>query len=215
MDYAELIRIGSQNNYSDARDLIEEMPRLVELAQGHVVDRIDHDAFETELPAVTLGVTGQIDKATEFAGTDILELRGVHVDPGRGFIPIIPRDYDMLVALYSDGRTGTPRHYADRNATIDVYPRPFREMSLKVTANVKPAVLSEGAPTNVLTDEFPIVMEMAVNRQVAIFMMDPANKEMFEGQLADQLMAANTRIGRAKRNETAQRPVDTSNVTGA
>lgn len=214
MDYTELVRIGQQNNYSDARNLASEMGRLIARAQDYIEKRLDHDAFEEELPVEIITSSGVLEKSVVFAGTDLFELRGVHLQKGSGYIPLLPRDYDTLLALYSSGGIGVPRHYAETNSQIVVFPRPSRDMNLKITANVRPVMLDEDNLTNVLTDKYPTVIENAVNREVAIFMLDEVLEAKFTGLVGEELVSANAAIKRRSRNETSARPTETSNIQG-
>lgn len=215
MSYTELIRAAPLAAYAENRDLVAEMPNIVRRAQEYVVMRLDHDAFWQKLPRTTVGKDGVIDDSN--FPNDLMEVRSVRVRwrSGDRWYSLLRRDSDMLSTLYTDDSRGPPKVYSDGPDGLVAYPRPGRVIDAEVRANVAPAILSPTVQTNLFTDKYPQVIENAVVREAGVFMLDAKIQQTYGSETDAALAAANAQIARQKRDESAQRPVETRNAGGA
>jgi hypothetical protein len=212
--YDNIIAYAPLAAFLQNRDTATQMPDIVRRAQTYVTRRLDHDFFRQSLPATTADAAGlvtyPIDEST------ILEVRSVSIGIGSRRLPIPPRDYDMLVSLYHDAPRGQPRHWAyNPGNQIQLFPAPGRVLDVFLSANVMEPVLAPGQQENRLSVEYPEIMEQAVALHVALFNLDPTATQMYSEQVGELLMTANSEISRQRRDETAQRPMETRNVTGS
>jgi hypothetical protein len=216
--YNDLITISPVNAYSKANDLTTDLPRLVARAHEKVVQKLDHDLFETNLGSIPLPTTGIGDFSGLGAGVEarILEFRSVTVDDGSGDSwALLPRDRGVLRALYPDNPQGAPKYYETPAIGLRVWPRPDAAMTATVWANVEPLTPTSGNQSNVILTKHPNVMEWAVAREVALFLLDEAMSARFEAEMNEALLEANRQIGRRRRDESAQRPTEARNVVGS
>lgn len=214
MTYDDLIAYAPLALFAQNRDTVVEMPNIVRRAQDYLVKRVDHDFFKTELAVTSVDLDGLIyaDEPPE----GLLEYRSVAVEqaPGR-WAPLLRRSQDMLDSLFSGSRSGIPRYYAmTASMALRVYPRPPQVIAARITANIKPPTLAPGVQINKLTVEFPELMELAATHEAAVFNLDQNSIAVYAGRLQDALVTANMQISRRTRDESAQRPVETRNVTG-
>lgn len=220
MTYDEIIAFAPLALYAQNRDLTAEMPQLVKQAQDYVVSRLDHDAFATTtLPDTTISAEGMLD--TSPITSRLLELRSLSWEfaPDR-FQPLLPRAYEIMLMLYSDRPRGRPRYYAQADGfdplpLIRVFPAPGRVLTARARGNIAPESLAPGVQENLLSRNFPQLLQYATAREAAVFMADPAMQQRWEDELTDALVAANAQVGRRTRDEAAQRPVDTRNARGS
>jgi hypothetical protein len=119
--------------------------------------------------------------------------------------------------LYPTGRQARPRFYSEYEGILQYqfFPYPNAEYEVEITANVRPARLSATVDTNVFTEEFPRAIEKATLRQACLFMKNYADAERYEAEMMQSVTEANAQVGRRKRDETGQRPRETSNVSGS
>jgi hypothetical protein len=217
MDYTDLITISPINAYSKANDLTAELPRLVERAHKRVVQRIDHDLFETDLGSVPVATTG-IGNLTGISApvlARLMEFRSVFMDDGSGNRwALTPRDRGTLRMLYPNDPQAGPRYYETPGTAVRVWPRPYVAMTAHLWAAIEPEVPSGSVSTNIIMDKHPLTMEWATAMEVAVFMLDKDMIATFKAELDSALMEANLQIGRRRRDESAQRPIETRNVTG-
>jgi hypothetical protein len=216
MTYDQLIAYAPLALIAKNRDTVAEMPNIVRRAQGYLVARLDHDLFRMMQPSAPIGANGVIDTSS-FTG-DILEIRSVAVEVSPGsWLPLLRRSEEMLIALHSDAPVGQPRFYAVMaSGAVQVFPAPgVTGLVARVTANVSPPVLSAIVQTNIISEQFPELFEFAATMEAAIFNIDPATTELYRGRVAETLQVANSQISRRTRDESAQRTVETRNITGA
>jgi hypothetical protein len=215
MSYDDIIRFAPLAIYAQNRDLTEEMPGIVRRAQKYVVSRLDHDAFMTDLGDHPVAITGIVDES--LLPVELLEVRSIAIKlPNGNYLPLLPRNLEMLTMLYADGRRGWPRYYAqDPAGGHRVFPPPSLATPARIRGNVEPPVLSPDQPTNLISDEFPLLLQLAATREAAVFMADAAMQALYEGEAGDALAAANAQVGRRTRDEAAQRPTDTRNAQGS
>lgn len=217
MNYTDLITISPINAYSKANDLTADLPRLVARAHRKVVQKIDHDLFETDLGTIPLPTTGIGNLTGLAAGVQarIMEFRAVTVDDGSGHAwALLPRDRGTLRALYPDDPQGSPRYYETPAVIVRVWPRPDEAITARVWAAVEPEIPSTLVATNIIMTKHPNVMEWATAREVAVFMLDDKMAETFGNELNEALLEANRQIARRRRDENAQRPMEPRNVVG-
>lgn len=215
MGYDEIIAFAPLALYAQNRDLAAQLPGMVARAQKYIVSGLDHDAFMTELAPTTIDADGVLDE-TGFPAA-LLELRSVSIEIGAGrYMPLRPRDYEMLTALFSDRPHGRPKFYAqDPAGGHRVFPAPGRVIPARVRANVEPDPLAPGTQENAISLRFPRLLQLATTREAAVFMLDAQMVELYETETGNALRAANAQVGRRTRDEASQRPVDTRNVQGA
>jgi len=215
MTYDELIAYAPLALVARNRDTVTEMPGIVRRAQSYLVQRLDHDLFRMTLPAVPVNEDGLCDTSTFPA--ELLEIRSVsfEVSP-RSWLPLLRRSEEMLVALHSDAPRGQPRYYAvTASGEMRLFPAPGRAITIRVTANVAPPVLGPTVQTNIISLQFPTLFEFAAAREAAVFNIDPATTQLYEGRVQEMLQTANAQISRRTRDENAQRAVETRNIQGA
>lgn len=214
MTYDELLTYAPLALFARNRDTVVQMPQIVRQAQDYLVKRVDHDFFKTDLPLTAVDDDGRIYASGPPAG--LLEYRSVVVEPLPGRkVTLTRRSQEMLDALYNDGRRGQPRYYAMMaDKSLQVYPSPPQEMGARVSANIEPPTLGPDVQINILTIEFPELMQLATTHEAAVFNLDQGSTVTYAGRLSEALTAANRQISRRTRDESAQRPVETRNVTG-
>lgn len=216
MTYDDLIAYAPLALIARNRDTVDNMEDIVRRAQGYLVARLDHDLFRKMLPSVPVGVDGILDPTDIPAG--MLEVRSVAVQTSPGaWLPLLRRSEEMLVALHSDNPRGLPRFYAVMaSGAIQTFPAIGRTgTAARVTANVAPPVLGPGEQTNIISVQFPELFEFATAMEAAIWNLDPASTQLYQGRVAETLQVANAQISRRTRDENAQRAVETRNITGA
>jgi hypothetical protein len=213
--YADLLTYAPLALIAQNRDTVAEMPNIVRRAQGYLVQRLDHDLFRTDLAILPVAETGIVDTIS-VPGT-LLEVRQVLIETATDrWMPILRRSDEMLQMLFTDTLRGPARFYSFTAAgALKVYPAPGRVTRARVTANVAPPVLSDTVQTNIILEQFPELMELAVTMEAAVFNLDPASTGIYQGRVGEHLQTANAQISRRTRDESAQRTVETRNITGA
>lgn len=213
--YQELIDYGLRASYASSRDMTAEMSGLVRRAQHYVELSVDHDLFADVERSFTIGMDGQIGPAV--LPPRMLELRRVEVGPTpERMFTLLPRSEAMLAALFPGETPGMPLYYARLYERLyRVFPLPYAQMRCKIRANVRPPLLGEGQPTNILTEEFPDVMEFAVMREIAMFNLDAPQAETYANAMRERLMASNAQVSRRTRDESAERPSERRNILGS
>lgn len=216
MTYDELIAYAPLALIMRNRDTVAQMPDIVRRAQNYLVARLDHDLFRTTIPNAQIGADGVIDQ-TGFPG-EILEIRSISVQVSPGtWLPLIRRSEEMLIALHSDSPRGQPRYYAVTAAkTIQTFPALGVAGKLaRITANIAPPTLSQITQMNIISQEFPELFEFATAMEAAVFNIDAATTQLYQGRVSETLQVANAQISRRTRDESAQRAVETRNIQGA
>lgn len=214
MGYSQLLTYAPLAAYTQNRATVDEMPSIIRRAEEYIIARLDHDLFRVELPDTVVGDGGVI------AGTplpvDVLEVRSVMMQIGTDrWMALIRRGYETMCALHSDVPRGQPRYYAERgDRTLVAFPAPASSPLIKITVNQKPPPLSRSNQDNIITERFQELMEVAVVKEAAEFNLDQSAVALYAEKLRDILIAANNQISRWTRDESAQRPVETRNVTG-
>jgi hypothetical protein len=214
LTYDDLTSNAILASYAGNRDLQDQMPRLVRRAQEYVELRMDHDLFADTAFDITVSEDGMV--TDDHLPERFLEIRSlaVHGPVGRHYF-LLPRGEAMLAQLFASGSRGEPQYYARmRHREYRVYPQPYRPVTLRMQCNVRPDRLGPDVQKNLITDQFPDIMEYALLREVAIFNVDESLLKMYTDELQGRLEAANTQVSRLTRDETAERPVETRNVTG-
>jgi hypothetical protein len=198
--------------YARNQDLMDEMPDVVSRAAAYVTDRLDHDAFHAAPQDVTIPTTGELALP---AGT--LEVRSLRVRfAGRGWTPLLPRHVETLTALFAARPVGRPQFYGRAaEDTVLVFPRPAQPVTAQLVVNLRPAALGPATQTNVLTERYEAVLRAAVLREAALFMADQGLLSTYASETDTLLTAVNAGLARQRRDETAQRPMETANVRGA
>lgn len=212
--YNEIIAYAPLATFSSNRATVSEMPSIVRRAQNYITARLDHEFFRDVPVSTTVDAAGDVDDGA-FPAT-MLEIRSISAEVRTGkFLPLRPRQQEVLEAIYIDGSKGSPRHYTKTSSGgWKVYPAPGRTMNVKVTINVAPNLLTAGNQTNEISLDFPELFEFAVMREAAIFNADQNLVSLYTQETNDALTAANAQIARRKRDEVSQRPRDTTNITG-
>jgi hypothetical protein len=216
MTYDDLIAYAPLALIMRNRDTVAQMPEIVRRAQGYLVARLDHDLFRTMLPSLPIADDGILD-TSGVTGT-ILEIRSISVQVSPGsWLPLIRRSEEMLIALHSDNPRGQPRFYAVTAAgAIQTFPALGVAGKLaRVTVNVAPPVLAPAVQTNIISEQFPELFEFATAMEAAVFNVDGATTQLYQGRVAETLQVANAQISRRTRDESAQRAVETRNIQGA
>lgn len=208
--YTELAAEVPISAFARNQELIGHMEQVIERAQIWVVNRLDHDAFRASRVAITIANDGIITKPA-----DMLELRAVQLRyRGRGWTALRRRSEEMLETLYASEPPGFPTFYAETEDNYLVFPKPSRDMEARVLYNANPPLLSPTVDTNVLTDDYPEVIRAATMREAAIFMGDASLIPVFSEETTEVLSAANAAIARKRRDETGQKPIETTNARG-
>lgn len=217
--YDELIRRGPLWTYANNRDLVAEMDVIVAQAHEQIISILDHDLFRTLITGKTLlkSSHGVLDLSAETPR--VLEIRAIRMRYRAGeddWAPLMRRDLETMSMLYARNRPRQPLYYAEYSGPLVVkaFPAPDRDYDLQVTANVAPPVLGPSQQTNIISTQFPRVMEKATFRQAEIFMKNWEGAQAYEKEMIDAINEANAQIQRRKRDTTETRPIDTANVQG-
>ena len=219
LTYDELVRRSPLWLYAGNRDVVAEMDVIVSQAHDQIIGILDHDLFRTLITGKTLLASnnGVLDLSAE--DPRVLEIRAVRLKYRSGtddWVPLSLRNLETLSMLYARNRPRQPTYYAEYSGPliIKAFPAPDRNYELQITANVEPPVLSASQQTNIMTEQFPRVVEKATFRQVALFMKNWDDAKAYEKEMVDAVNEANAQIQRRKRDVTETRPVDTTNVQG-
>jgi hypothetical protein len=188
------------------RTLPDDMPSIIRRAEDEILERLDRDALR-----VTLGTAYTVGPGNPTFDLNpepqrVLEVRAVTASANGQHITLTPRDVEYLRQLFA-GMQGTPRHYAedDSPSVYRVFPEPDQIVQLRVTANVEPLRLAPTNQTTLLTVNHPRLVEMAVFKQAAIFMRNPADESRYGGLFEAALLAENSRFER-RRGDTTKSP---------
>lgn len=218
LTYDELIRRTPEWLYATNRRLVNEMPAIVEQAHQQLIHVMDHDLFRT-LVTTTVGPgnNGVLDLSTQ--DPRVLEVRAVRLryrDGDDDWTPMRRRGLEFLSMLYPRNRPKRPGFYAEYNGplVLKLFPNPDRDYDVEVTANVEPPVLSPTTQTNIISQQFPRAIEKATFRQAALFQKNWEDAAKYEQEMMSAITEANAQVQRRKRDETEQRPMDTTNVDG-
>lgn len=218
LTYDELVRRAPIWLYAQNRDITSEMPAIIEQAEDTLLKRIDHDEFKTEITGAVLSTTGVIDLTA--ADPAVLEIRAVRVkyrQTADAWWPLLPRDLELLSAMFLSDRPGDPRFYAERGSPLrlQVFPKPRVLTDLSITANVAPVRLGPAQQENVYTKKYPRAIEKAVFYSASLFMRDIEGAQQYSAEMDAALLEAGAQVARRRRDETGTRPRETQNVTGS
>lgn len=203
----------AQNTEIDAA-----LPALIRQAQRELVDRLDHDAFKKLLPTTYLVNT--VNPWVDLSNTvpdPTLEVRAMRVQLDGQPIPMSRRDIEMLNLTFGTGDQGQPRFYGEDQEPLvmRVFPTPDTEYQIRVTANVRPADLSDTVDENLLTRQYGRVLEMMVLKHGARWMRNQVDEARYEKVVMDALVDANRQIRRRRRDETGVIYNEKANVDGS
>ena len=214
--YDELIAEAPQWLYAQNRDLVDNMPEVLAQAELQVYQRLEHDAFRDTINGLTLDTDGVIDLTSVVP--QVFEVRSVRVQykGDDSYVPLLERNIEYLEMLYGRAKPGRPLYYAEDDTTLYLraYPKPSSALPLQIRANVEPTALSPSNKTNLVTQRYYRVIQLATFRQAAIYMKNEADTVRYTNELNDALSEANAQIARRRRDETETKPKDTSNKAG-
>lgn len=206
--------------YSNNRSLVQEMPTIVEMAHNQLINLIDHDLFRTIITGKSLlaSTYGVLDLSSE--DPRVLEIRAVRVqyqNDEQSWTPLQRRDLETMSMMYARNRPRRPRYYSEYSSplVIKAFPQPDMDYVVEISANVEPPVLSATNQTNIISEQFPRLMEKATFRQGALYMKNWEDAQIYEKEMATALSEANAQIQRRRRDDVETRPVETANITGA
>lgn len=219
LTYNELIRRAPLWSYAGNRDVVAEMDVLVAEAHDQIINILDHDLFRTVINNKQLLKSGGGVLNLSAENPRVLEIRGLRVRYRAGtddWAPLMRRELETLSMLYARNRPRTPIYYAEYSGPLilKAFPAPDRDYDLQITANVEPPMLGPSVQTNIISVQFPRVVEKATFRQLALFMKNWDDAKVYEKEMVDAVNEANAQIQRRKRDATETRPVDTTNVQG-
>lgn len=209
--------------------------RLIEDLEGN-------EAFTTTVPSQPIAAnTGDLnlDEAGQFEVHGVLLIEGwgsgddLVTQWEQARRPIERMDYAAAWALYGNA-TGAPQVYARHGfprphsthpldytsdglwALFRVFPAPAAEMRADVLVDRRPPLLTELAPTNVLTEQFERALRAACLLEGALFMRDfgGAAVDRYQEAYVQALSAAVMRLGRRKQDRGGVRRRDISNISG-
>lgn len=194
-------------------EMIDEMPAIIGRAERFVVGLLDTATLRT-MPWEMTVAPGEL----LWLPDDFLEVRQVaYANPAGGWMPIFPRQEEMLRARFS-GRPPAPypKYYAELyDRFLEMFPTPSIELCVRISANRRPPYLSECDPTNELTERHPDLLRAAALREGAVFMEDESQVAQYTQEAQSWAEISNRAAARRRRDESSQRPNDTSNVQGA
>jgi len=217
VSYDELLRAVPIWMYAQNKSLVDEMPNIIRQAQEQLMLLLDHDLFQTIITGKTVSdLTPVIDLTAN--SPRIMEIRAVRLDYRREgtFTPLFRRNLEYLTMLYADAKPGRPLYWAEYGDInkVKVFPLPRESYTLEITANVQPLPLAPGTQTNKITTEFPRAMEKATLRQACLFMKNEKDAATYEKEMNGAVDEANAALGRRRRDDTGQRPIDPANAKG-
>lgn len=217
MNYATLLANTPTWMFARNKDLPANMERIVAQAHEKLFSIIAHEFFRTRITGLTTGTDGAIDLSTQTP--KVMEVRAIRLKHRQDteWVPIARRDLEMLGNLYARNRPGRPRFYAELDGPLQLqlYPTPNMAYEVEVTCNRECPVLSPSVETNLLGDRAPLALEAAVYRQAAIFLRDDEATAIYDGEMTKAVNEVNAAYGRRLRDDTAERPRDTTNATGS
>ncbi len=220
MTYDELIDIVPRWLYAENRSLSGDIETIVSQAHQQLINVLDHDLFRTIITGETLTVSsgGVIDLGSQVPR--VLEVRGIRLKWRGGsddWTPIMRRDLEAMTMLYARNRPRRPVYYSEYNGflILKAFPTPDRDYDLSITANVEPPVLSPTQQTNVISLEFPRALETATLRHACLYQKNWEDAQMYEKEMMGAVTEANAQVQRRRRDDSATRPIETSNVSGA
>jgi hypothetical protein len=217
MNYSDLIALVPTWMYAQNRDLTTEMPKIVDQAHRQLFNIVNHDFFRTKITGLILPTTGALDLMTQ--QPPVMEIRGVRLKYRKDdeWTPLMRRDLEMLSMLYAKNVPGRPRYYAESDGPLQlqVYPTPDVPYDVEVTCNQECPVIGPTLAQNLFTDRAARALEFATLKFAAIFMKDSAAIKLYESEMMAAVNELNAAYARHLRDDTAERPRDTTNTTGA
>jgi hypothetical protein len=224
LSYTELARRIPIWLFAQNRDIVDEVAEIISEAENEVYRVLDHDAFRATLE-VSIGTGGGDTSLIDLTAEDppVFEARAMRLgfrDQAGLFTSAVPlerRELEFVTTLYPDGRTRRPRYYAeyDQPLMFRVFPQPDIEYQVQITLNQQPPrLVATTQETNVLTDEYPRVIEMACYLRGAEFMNDPAKIERWGANFLRATSEANAQIARRRRDMTGSVPQPNVNAAG-
>lgn len=198
------------------RTLPTNMPILIRQAEDEVCARLDHDAFRStvQTPIALVPGTPTFDLRNE--PNAVYEVRAVEIDIGGQTVVLEQREIGRLTAVFASGETGVPRFYAEDEEPLmfRVFPAPDTTYPVRIKANIAPPSLGPSQQTNVLTQRFPRLIEMAVFKHASRFQRNQVDEARYAEQFELALTEANQQIARNRRDETTATVSTTSNRGG-
>lgn len=214
MTYDDLDEYARSNIYGEARDLDQDIPRLITRAQRYLFSRLDHDVFQADMGNFQVNQDGRID--TGNVSDRLKEVRSVDLLRDGQWFPLLKRDVTTLGALFSEDPVGLPEYYAQTDdLALKVFPFPYDQMTVRMRGNLVPELITPSNQTNMLSEKYPLLMEWAITYQCSVYMLDPTLIQVNKGELDGEIMAVNAQVSRWRRDEATQRPVETRNVGGS
>lgn len=216
IDYDELIRRVPIWMIAQNRDLVAEMPNIVQQAHEQLVGLIDHDLLKTRLPPIPVALDGLVDLTA--VAPQVFEVRSLSIPyKDAGMVPLERRGLQYLQALYPKSKPGRPRYYAEDGETLllRMFPPPPVVLQCDVEANQEPPVLSPTNQTNLFGEKTPRALEMATIYRAAYFMKEWDTAQQYQTEMIAAVTEANSQVVRRRRDETDTRPIDTANRQGS
>lgn len=217
MDYNELADSIPNWMYAQNRDLAASLPDIVDQAHRQLFNTIDHEFFRTKITALTIPTSGTLDLSTQ--QPPIMEIRAIRLKYRKDdeWTPLFRRDLEGLSMLYARNAPGRPRYYAEDEGPLrlQVFPTPNMEYLIEVTCNQECPIMSPAAPNNLLGDHAPRALKFTTLRLAAMFMRDTDWEAKYAAEAQAAINELNASMGRRRRDDTAERPRDTTNATGS
>jgi hypothetical protein len=217
MTYAELVASVPDWMYAKNRSLADKMPEIVSVAQDELFDIIAHDFFRTKIVGLTIPTSGTLDLSVQ--QPPVMEIRAIRLKYRKDdeWTPLFRRDLEALSMLYARNVPGRPRYYAEAAGPLmlQVYPTPDQAYTIEVTCNQECPKIGPTVAQNLLTDRAERALKFAILRFAAIYMKDAASEASYTKEMTSAVNALNAAYGRRLRDDTAERPRDTTNATGS
>lgn len=217
MTYAELVAEVPEWMYAQNRDLVAAMPEIVRDAHLQLFEIINHNFFRTRLTGITIPVTGELDLSAEDPA--VMEIRAIRLRyrTDTEWVPIFRRDLEMLSTLYARNIPARPRYYAEADGPLilQMFPTPSAAIEAEITCNQRCPILSPTTATNLLSTRADRALKAATIRQAALYMQDAEMIQTWDAEMTAAVNEINAAYGRRERDDTGERPRDTTNASGS
>lgn len=217
MTYDDLVARVPAWMYAQNRDLTTAMPLIIEQAHRQLFNIINHEFFRTKIVGLVLPTTGELDLNTQ--QPPVMEIRAIRLKYRKDdeWTPLFRKDLEALSMLYARNVPGRPRYYAEDEGPlkIQVFPTPDMPYEIEITCNQECPIITEELQQNLLTDRAALALEFATLRYAAIYMKDAAGAASYATEMTSAVNELNAAYGRRLRDDTGERPRDTTNATGA
>ncbi len=213
MNYGELIVNIPLWSMAANEELRRAMPQIVRRAERRLHNELHADAFR----ATATGTLTANSPVLDLSLYQPIDVASITVTVDGQTCSLDPRSLEFLEALFQDAsRSDVPRFYGEATPRFfyRLFPTPDQDYPWTARLALAPPLLSPDVIENTMTQDYPNVVEAACMVETALFMRSEQLSASWQPRYERELLAANARIARGRRDETTVRPRETANQAG-